>query len=177
MSPRPDVSEERKQQILEAAIAVFARLGFRAARMDDVAEQVVGLSKAALYLYTKQGCDHCGAPATSLCPGVQTVASPGGIRAGRIGGGATFNPDPAVCFYDAVDEQAHAHRLRVYAIAGRDKEVRQFLKEYFADYRRLLARLIERGIAQGESRDIDAVATAITLTALFEGLALLFLRS
>jgi hypothetical protein len=27
MSPRPDVSEERKSQILEAAIEVFARLG------------------------------------------------------------------------------------------------------------------------------------------------------
>ena len=52
MSPRPNVSEERKQQILEAAIAVFARLGFRAARMDDVAEQA-GLSKGALYLYYK----------------------------------------------------------------------------------------------------------------------------
>ena len=52
MSPRPDVSEERKQQILEAAIAVFARLGFRAARMDDVAEQA-GLSKAALYSLQK----------------------------------------------------------------------------------------------------------------------------
>src|SRR5260221_11591312 len=52
MSPRPNVSEERKQQILDAAIAVFARLGFRAARMDDVAEQA-GLSKGALYLYYK----------------------------------------------------------------------------------------------------------------------------
>ena len=61
-----------------------------------------------------------------------------------------------------------------YAIAGRDKQVRQFLKEYFTDYRQLLARLIERGIAQGELGDIDAMATAITLTALFEGLALLF---
>jgi BetI-type transcriptional repressor, C-terminal len=56
-----------------------------------------------------------------------------------------------------------------YAIAGRDKEVRQFLKKYFTDYRRLLARLIERGIAQGELRDIDAVATAITLVAPVRG--------
>jgi AcrR family transcriptional regulator len=52
MAPRPDVSEERKNQILEAAIAVFARLGFRGARMDDIAEQA-GLSKGALYLYYK----------------------------------------------------------------------------------------------------------------------------
>src|SRR5215470_12120599 len=52
MSPRPDVSEERKNQILEAAIAVFARLGFQQTRMDDIAEQA-GLSKGALYLYYK----------------------------------------------------------------------------------------------------------------------------
>lgn len=34
MSPRPDVSEVRKNQILDAAMAVFARLGFHSARMD-----------------------------------------------------------------------------------------------------------------------------------------------
>jgi AcrR family transcriptional regulator len=50
ISPRPDVSEERQNQILEAAVAVFARVGFRTARMDDMAEQA-GLSKGALYLY------------------------------------------------------------------------------------------------------------------------------
>jgi AcrR family transcriptional regulator len=47
MSPRPDVSEERKSQILEAAIDVFARLGFHQSQMD------AGLSKGALYLYYK----------------------------------------------------------------------------------------------------------------------------
>jgi hypothetical protein len=35
MSPRPDVSEERRNQILEAAVKVFARLGFQQTRMDD----------------------------------------------------------------------------------------------------------------------------------------------
>jgi AcrR family transcriptional regulator len=52
MSPRPDVSEERRNQILEAAMAVFARQGFEQARMDDIAQQV-GLSKGTLYLYFK----------------------------------------------------------------------------------------------------------------------------
>ncbi len=52
MSPRPDVSEERRTQILEAAMAVFARQGFDKARMDDIAQQA-RLSKGALYLYYK----------------------------------------------------------------------------------------------------------------------------
>ena len=52
MSPKPDVSEERKSQILDAAMNTFARMGFHKARMDDVAEEA-GLSKGALYWYFK----------------------------------------------------------------------------------------------------------------------------
>ena len=52
MSPRPDVSKLRKQQILDAAIKVFSRSGFEKARMDDIAEES-GLSKGTLYWYFK----------------------------------------------------------------------------------------------------------------------------
>jgi AcrR family transcriptional regulator len=174
MSPRPDVSEERKQQILEAAITVFARLGFRSARMDDVAQQA-GLSKAALYLYYKSKDAIIAALLQRLFAQefkqLQTLVE-------------SESQGPVVEQLLVLTRQFAAimqwmGRLmpiafEFYAIAGRDKVVRQFLKEYFADYRHLLARLIERGIAQGEFRDIDTEATAITLTALFEGLALLF---
>src|SRR5215471_6943740 len=52
MSPRPDVSKERKNQILDAAEAVFARLGFHEARLDDIVAES-RLSKGALYWYFK----------------------------------------------------------------------------------------------------------------------------
>jgi AcrR family transcriptional regulator len=52
MSPRPDVSEERRSQILEAALKVFARLGLDKARMDDIVSES-GLSKGAIYWYFK----------------------------------------------------------------------------------------------------------------------------
>ena len=52
MAPRPDVSEERRNQILEAATTVFARLGFHRARMDDIVQEA-RLSKGALYWYFK----------------------------------------------------------------------------------------------------------------------------
>ena len=50
MSPRPDVSSERKSQIMNAAETVFTRSGFEAARMEDIADET-GLSKATIYLY------------------------------------------------------------------------------------------------------------------------------
>jgi AcrR family transcriptional regulator len=174
MSPRPNVSEERKQQILEAAIAVFARLGFRATRMDDVAEQA-GLSKGALYLYYKSKDAIIAALLQHLFAQefkqLQVLVE-------------SESKGPVVEQLLILTRQLAAMMqwmgklmpiaFEFYAIAGRDKAVRQFLKEYFTDYRTLLTRLIERGIAQGEFRDIDAEATAITLTALFEGLGLLF---
>jgi AcrR family transcriptional regulator len=52
MSPRPDVSEERRNQIIESAIKVFAREGFANTRMEDVATES-GLSKGLLYWYFK----------------------------------------------------------------------------------------------------------------------------
>ncbi len=52
MTPRPDVSEERKQQILQSATLVFARLGFNKATMDDIVAES-GLSKGTLYWYFK----------------------------------------------------------------------------------------------------------------------------
>ena len=52
MSPRPDVSEERRSQIIELAIQVFVRDGFSKSRMDDVAKES-GLSKGLLYWILK----------------------------------------------------------------------------------------------------------------------------
>lgn len=174
MSPRPDVSEERKQQILDAAIAVFARLGFRAARMDDVAEQA-GLSKGALYLYYKSKDAIIAAILQRLFAGefkhLQALVE-------SEGKGPVAEQLLTLTRQFASMMQWMSKLMPIafefYAIAGRDKAVRQFLKEYFTDYRHLLARLIERGIAQGEFRDINAEATAITFVALFEGQALLF---
>src|SRR4051794_29937131 len=42
--------EARPQEILEAALAVFAEKGFAAARMDDVARRA-GVTKGTIYLY------------------------------------------------------------------------------------------------------------------------------
>ncbi len=50
MSTRPEVSEERRTQIIQSATRVFARQGFANTRMDDVAVEA-GLSKGLLYWY------------------------------------------------------------------------------------------------------------------------------
>lgn len=174
MSPRPDVSEERKNQILEAALAVFARLGFHESRMDDIAGQA-GLSKAALYLYYKSK----DAIIAALLQHFFTRELKHMESLAEINREKTVTEQLLLLTRQLTDafqwmKQAMPIAFEFYAVAGRDKDVRQFLKTYFQDYRTLLARLIQHGIEQGEFREVSAGATATTLAALFEGLALLF---
>ncbi|MCK4832919.1 MAG: TetR/AcrR family transcriptional regulator, partial [Anaerolineales bacterium] len=50
MTPKADVSAERKQQIFQAALACFGRKGYHLTTMDDIVQES-GLSKGALYWY------------------------------------------------------------------------------------------------------------------------------
>lgn len=174
MSPRPDVSEERKSQILEAAIAVFARLGFQQTRMDDIASQA-GLSKGALYLYYKSKDAVIAAllkyffmqefkrlQSFAASERQESVSEQLLLLTRQLSSAMQWM------------ERLMPIAFEFYALAGRDKEVRQFLRGYFKDYRSVLAGLIRRGIERGEFRAIDADATAITLAALYEGMALLY---
>lgn len=173
MSPRPDVSEERKNQILEAATAAFARLGFQQTRMDDIASQA-GLSKGALYLYYKSKDAVIAALLTRFftreCTHLQRLVA--AQHAESVAGQLlllTRQLSSAIQWMERFLPIA----FEFYALAGRDQEVRQFLREYFHNYRTVLAGLIQRGVECGELRAIDPEATAITLVALYEGLALL----
>jgi len=176
MSPRPDVSEERKNQILAAASTVFARSGFHEARMDDIAEEV-GLSKGALYLYYKSKDAIIVAllkfffnqEVSQLRALLQTEQRKP-VREQLM----TMNR----MFTEGMKWMSNLMPVafEFYAIMARRKEVRLFLKDYFKEYRGLLAALIQRGIEQGEFQaTVDAESLAITITALYEGLALLWM--
>jgi hypothetical protein len=60
-------------------------------------------------------------------------------------------------------------------LAGRRRDVRQLLQEYFAEYRQRLAAAIQQGAEQGEFHALDPEMAAITIIALFEGLVLLWM--
>jgi AcrR family transcriptional regulator len=174
MSPRPDVSEERKNQILEAALAVFARLGFHASRMDDIAAEA-GLSKGALYLYYKSK-DAIIAALLKYFFTQEFKHLQKFVEADRQEPIAEQLLQLTRQFGSAMQWMTRLMPIsfEFYALAGRDREVRQFLQEYFKTYRSGLALLIQRGVERGEFHTVDAETTAITLTAVYEGLALLF---
>jgi AcrR family transcriptional regulator len=175
MSPRPDVSEERRTQILEAAMTVFARQGFDQARMDDIAQEV-GLSKGALYLYYKSKDAIISAILQFFFSQVMK----------KLLGFLESEEQPSVRDRLLRLNQYYVAEMKwmvsllplsfeFYAVAARQKTVRQFLKRYFKDYREVLVALIQRGIDRGEFRPVQAERVAITIAALYEGLALLWM--
>jgi len=173
MSPRPDVSEERRTQILEAAMAVFAQKGFNQARMDDIAQEA-GLSKGALYLYYKSK--------DAIISAILQFFFSRAIK--KLQGFLESEEQLSVREQLLRLNQYYIAEMKwmvsllplsfeFYAVAARQRTVRQFLKQYFKDYREVLADLVQRGIDRGEFRPIRAERVAIA--ALYEGLALLWL--
>jgi AcrR family transcriptional regulator len=171
--PRPDVSEERIQQIIEAALAVFAREGFAQARMDDIAK-TAGLSKGAVYLYFESKDAIIAAILKFFFtqemrflrrrePGPEPIGEQLlDLTRRMVGAIEHMKPFLSIAF-------------EFYAIAGRRKDVRQFLLGIFDEYRAFCRDVIQQGIERGEFRAVDPDATAVTILAVFEGLALFWL--
>jgi TetR/AcrR family fatty acid metabolism transcriptional regulator len=172
MSPKPDVSEERTEQIIEAALRVFAEHGVEKARMEDIGT-AAGLSKATLYLYFKTKDALIGVILRRLFEymlrGFQSLDAENGSAQERLRNFAT----------QLVDE---LHRMRpllpllyeFYAMGLRKSAAREVLGEFVAEFIAILAPVIQQGTVNGELRAVDAEKAAITLGAMLEGTLLLW---
>jgi AcrR family transcriptional regulator len=174
MAPRPDVSDQRRHQIMDAALNVFSHLGFERASMDDIAKEA-GVSKGALYLYYKS-------KDAIIAKLLQLFFDQALKQVKLLAAGEGSVTEQLLAFTRVLTREMDRMAamqpisLQFYAIAARHATIRQHLRAYFADYRALMEEVIQRGIAQGELRaDISPAETAVTLTALLEGLALLWL--
>ncbi len=152
---RPD---DRPREILEAALDLFSERGFSATRLEDVASRA-GLSKASIYLYFNDK--------TSLLKAVvESVASPNLALAGNL---VAAHQGPV----------APLLRQLLGLIAGRMRETRLpdliklvisesrahpelgrfYLEQVIGKAMPMFQSLIERGIASGEFRAVDARLT------------------
>jgi AcrR family transcriptional regulator len=172
MSPRPDVSEERKTQILTAATKVFTKHGFYGARMDDIVAES-GLSKGAIYWYFDSK--------ESIIIRILDQF---------------FNWETAH-LRELLDREVSAQKkLEIFvettikdlekikplmpilfdfwSLSVRKKTVNQAIKRYYQNFLDLIEPIIQQGIDQGELRQFNVSETAIALGAIFEGTILLY---
>ena len=166
--PRPDVSDERIPQILDAAALIFSQHGIDGASMSQIAD-ASGVSKATIYHY---------------------FASKDALILALVQ--RLFDADqPELAQLVASDAPA-AERLRAYSLdlvalleqnrvlapiiaeirarADRMEAIQPVMRTYFAGYIRAFTDIIQQGIDGGELREsLDAGDAALAYVALIEG--------
>ncbi|MBN1537039.1 MAG: TetR/AcrR family transcriptional regulator [Anaerolineales bacterium] len=172
MAPKPDVSEVRKNQIIQAAINVFTRQGFHGARMDDIVEES-GLSKGTLYWYYKSKeeliisiLDHIFAGEFAKMEALknENISARQGLH--KFLEAYIAELQKMLIFAPIIYE--------FYALAFRNKTVRVVMQRYLHTFISIVEPIIQYGIDNGELRDVDAHQAAIALGAQLEGTLLLW---
>jgi AcrR family transcriptional regulator len=173
LSPRADVSEERKYQILDAAEHVFASKGMSGARMDDIAEQTQ-LSKGTLYLYFKNKNELIIALMDRIFQREFSLLD-------KVDAGADQTATAALDEFVDAGIKGLTHMLRLMPIAYeflslafRNSVVQRVLEQYLTRYIGTLTAIIQHGIDRGEFRQVDAQDAAIAIGAVFEGTIMLW---
>ncbi len=170
MAKRADLSEDRKNEILDAALEVFSEMGLGDASVDDVVKRS-GLSKGTLYWYFKSKDRLIGALMkrffTQELEKVRVLQQgPGTVRERLL----RYSREVAT----VVKRMPRALTLEFYAVAVRQKWVRNFLGELYVRYCAELAAVLREGIERGEFRKVNVEQTAAAITGLCEGLILLW---
>jgi len=172
MSPRPDVSEERKDQIMNAAEEVFSQKGVSDARMDDIAEET-GLSKGTLYLYYKSKDD--------LIIAILDRIFQREFKA--FGTLDIANTSATEAIWSFAERTSNDIRMMMrllpityefMGLAFRNKLVQKAFKTYFNRYMEILIPIIQHGIDTGEFRPADTKEIALAMGAVMEGTLLLW---
>ena len=173
MAPKlkPETLEERKTQILKAALTCFARKGYHQTTMDDIVQEA-GLSKGGVYW-------HFSSKKELFLELFESIVSDvGNLMSGVLASDASATDklrsalDMFVTFSTAEEFQdLFPLMIDVWAQNSQDPDVNKVATAVYNHFRQPLVQLIEEGIASGEFKAVDAGALASILFALYDGLA------
>lgn len=173
MSPRPDVSDARKNQIIDAAIRVFNRAGFKDARMEDIVKEA-GISKGLVYWYYKSKEELIIAISDRLF-GEEFVRM-------EQADDPTIPPQECLNRYfdlyikDLTGMMAFIPIIyELYALAFRNKTVKSVMQGYLERFVRSVEPIIQRGIDSGDFAPTNARQATITFGSQIEGTLLLWI--
>ena len=157
--------EQRRTQILDAAVACFARKGYYETTMDDIVREA-NLSKGTLYWHFKSKLDLFRSLTelwfAEIMESVRQQADPEANSAARL----RMIVDAAKNSAASKPELVRA-LLEFYTLALRDAELKKWLREAYVSDSKMMRDLIEEGIARGEFRAVDPAAVArLTMAAL-----------
>jgi len=166
----PENTEQRRRQVLDAALTCFRRKGFAGASIGDICKEA-GMSPGHLYHYFASKDDIVAAIAEqdrkAAAATFDTLA-----RRNSLVDAIVDALDPSVDLGDFGIDGVLA--FDVFAEAGRNPRVAEAVKSIYGEVNRRLADLIRLEQAEGRvPSSIDPNGAALTITALVEGLVVM----
>mgnify|MGYP002631211765 CR=1 FL=1 len=155
--------DARPEELIRAAVALFGEMGFAATNLKDVAKRA-GVSKGTVYLYFKSKEDLLRAAVrTAVVPIVDAADE---LEVDADGTAAELLRTLLVRWVQDFEERGVAGVPKlVMAEAGNFPELAEdYVNSVLQRVRRLVARVLKRGIRDGEFRDLDVrLATHLLL--------------
>jgi AcrR family transcriptional regulator len=168
-SKREQQREERRKQILKAALTVFSQKGFHATNVSDVAAQA-GVSQGTIYWYFDSKEDLFTAALLSIFEdfGQETMAALDECETAS---------DKLRALGKSMEEfaQGAAGLLMLFigywASTPCREEAGQFWVDLLIEYNDALVGIIDDGVRRGEFKPVDSEALVWALMAAYDGLA------
>jgi len=169
VSPKVDVADERRAQIMEAALACFTRKGYNNTTMDDIAAES-GLSKGSLYWYFKSKDDLFAEALLSVFMNVAQEAVAAMEQYSTASDKLRAVAQATVGFGKMV-EGYFSLLLEFWASSPRREEAGQSWIGLLAEYKDIVVEIIEEGVRNGEFKPVDAEQLVWAIMAAYDGLA------
>lgn len=172
MPPNSNVSEKRKNQILDAAMKTFSEVGFHKARMSDIAD-TSGLSKGSLYWYF----DSKDSIILNL---LEKIFEPELNDLKALLTDSRSAEDRLGIYVDRVSDDMVAMLKWMplihdfIALAFRKEPVRKAISSYYQRHLEILLSLIQQGLDSGEFQADSAMEASIAIGSILEGTVLLW---
>ena len=168
MTPPAVSKEARREQIIQAAVACFARKGYHLTTMDDIVAES-GLSKGSLYWHFKNKkdllikvmawyFDQMAAEAEPILAQIPDAIEQLKMLLTMFAQ-TTASDDPLLKIF-----------IDFYAEPRHDPEVDQALRQLMDPYFELIGNIIQQGIEDGELRAVEPRQMAASLMAAFDGM-------
>lgn len=169
MTPKKVDRAARREEILAAAVRVFARNGYAAARMEEIAKEA-GVAKGSVYLYFDSREELLAAAFEGL-----------GARSAQILREAMAGPEPAVerlagmvrgiMHYLSRERDLSRVLLDLWS-AGRGENSPIDMAVVYDDYRAAITRLLEEAWDEGATLPVDPTAHASVIIGAIDGCVL-----
>jgi AcrR family transcriptional regulator len=167
-TPQPDRAEERRQQIMEAALACFARKGYHKTTMDDIVAES-GLSKGTLYWYFKSKDDLFVSLVKSFFLDMRqdsdAILAQHETASGKLRAIAQY----FVKFFQEM-EPFFSVFFEFWMQSALSQEINHWFSELLGQYQTVIAGVVQEGVTTGEFKASDSRDLALAFMAVFDGL-------